>query len=42
MAAALSAYVLMWPALVLVVMAAIARGFAKDVRDARREGRDIV
>lgn len=42
MESALSAYVLMWPAVVLVVMGAIARGFAKDVRDARRENRDII
>lgn len=38
----LTAYVLMWPAAVLVIMAVIARGFAKDVREAREEGRDVI
>jgi hypothetical protein len=38
----LSVYVLMWPAAVLAVLAVIARGFAKDVREARREGRDLI
>ncbi|WP_211489642.1 putative transporter small subunit [Georgenia thermotolerans] len=38
----LSAYVLMWPAAVFVIMTVIARGFAKDVREAREEGRDVI
>jgi hypothetical protein len=42
MTALLTAYVLVWPVLVLVVLVAIARGFAKDVREARREGRSVI
>lgn len=42
MTALLTAYVLMWPVLVLGVLVAIVRGFAKDARDARREGRPII
>ncbi|MEE1650170.1 putative transporter small subunit [Brachybacterium sp. J144] len=38
----LTAYVLMWPVLVLGVLIAIARGFAKDAAEARREGRPII
>ena len=38
----LTAYVLMWPVLVLGVLIAIARGFAKDVREARKEGRSVI
>jgi hypothetical protein len=42
MTALLTAYVLVWPVLVLVVLVAIARGFAKDVREARLEGRSVI
>ena len=38
----LTAYVLMWPVLVLGVLIAIARGFAKDAAELRREGRPII
>ena len=38
----LTAYVLMWPVLVLGVLIAIARGFTKDVREARRKGRPVI
>lgn len=38
----LTAYVLMWPVLVLGVLIAIARGFAKDVAEARKEGRPVI
>ena len=38
----LTAYVLMWPVLVLGVLIAIARGSAKDVREARKEGRSVI
>lgn len=38
----LSAYVLVWPVTVLVIMGVIARGFAKDVHQAHAEGRDII
>lgn len=42
MTALLTIYVLMWPVLVLGVLAAIARGFAKDAKEARDEGRMII
>lgn len=42
MTALLTAYVLMWPVLVLGVLIAIARGFAKDVKEARAEGRPVI
>jgi len=38
----LTAYVLMWPVLVLGILVTIARGFAKDAREAREEGRPII
>ncbi len=38
----LTGYVLMWPALVAVVMAVIARGFIREWLEARREGRDVI
>ncbi|HLS24592.1 MAG TPA: putative transporter small subunit [Beutenbergiaceae bacterium] len=38
----LTGYVLMWPVLVAVVMAIIARGFIREWWEARREGRDII
>ena len=40
MTALLTAYVLMWP--VLGILITIARGFAKDVAEARKEGRPII
>lgn len=42
MTALLTVYVLIWPVLVLLVMAVIALGFVRDVRDARREGRPVI
>src|SRR5690606_21193258 len=42
MTALLTAYVLMWPVLVLGILITIARGFAKDAREARKEGRPII
>lgn len=42
MTALLTAYVLVWPVLVLGILITIARGFAKDAREARREGRPII
>jgi len=42
MTALLTTYVMMWPVLVLGVLIAIVRGFVKDVRKARKEGRPIV
>lgn len=38
----LTLYVLMWPVLVLAVLAGIAAAFFKDWREARREGRSII
>lgn len=42
MTALLTVYVLMWPVIVLGILATIVRGFAKDVREARKEGRPII
>lgn len=42
MTALLTTYVLMWPVLVLGILITIARGFAKDAREARKEGRMII
>lgn len=42
MTALLTAYVLMWPVLVLGVLIAIAWGFYKDATEAKREGRQII
>ncbi|WP_163542869.1 putative transporter small subunit [Occultella kanbiaonis] len=39
---ALTAYVLIWPVIVAVVLFVIARAFVKEWLDARREGRDII
>ncbi|WP_029088777.1 putative transporter small subunit [Brevibacterium album] len=41
-AAVLTAYVLVWPILVAGILVTIARGFAKDVKEARVEGRPII
>ncbi|AFR06577.1 MULTISPECIES: putative transporter small subunit [Nocardiopsis] len=38
----LTAYVLIWPVLVAGVLVAIVRGFAKDVKEARKEGRPLI
>lgn len=42
MTALLTAYVLVWPVLVLGVLITIVRGFAKDVKEARAEGRQVI
>lgn len=42
MTALLTAYVLVWPVLVLGVLITIVRGFAKDVKEARAEGRPVI
>lgn len=42
MTALLTTYVLMWPVLVLGILITIARGFAKDAKEAREEGRMII
>ena len=42
MTALLTVYVLMWPVIVLGILATIVRGFAKDVREARKEGLPII
>ncbi|GAA1488769.1 putative transporter small subunit [Brachybacterium sacelli] len=42
MTALLTAYVLMWPVLVLGILITIAGGFAKDVKEARQEGRTVI
>lgn len=42
MTALLTTYVLIWPVLVLGILVTIARGFAKDVREARAEGRMVI
>ncbi|WP_435201708.1 putative transporter small subunit [Janibacter sp. GS2] len=40
--AALTFYVLIWPALVAIVLAVICVGFVREFRSARKQGRDIV
>lgn len=40
--ALLTIYVLIWPALVLVVLGVISKGFFKDWVTARRNGEDLV
>lgn len=39
---ALTAYVLVWPAIVALVLAFLVRGFVKDWREARKEGRPLI
>ncbi|MFW6639933.1 putative transporter small subunit [Nocardiopsis algeriensis] len=39
---ALTAYVLVWPAIVAAVLFFLVRGFVKDWREAREEGRPII
>ena len=40
--AALTFYVLMWPAIVAVVLFIIGRGFFREWLTSRREGRDLI
>ena len=42
MTALLTIYVLMWPALVLVVFGVLLRGYYADWQKARDEGRDMI
>ena len=39
---ALTVYVLMWPVIVAVVLAVICFGFVREMRAARKKGRDLV
>lgn len=39
---ALTAYVLVWPVVVIGTLTVIIRAFVKDARDAKREGRTII
>lgn len=38
----LTAYVLVWPIVVVGVLAVIIRAFVKDAREAKKEGRQII
>jgi len=38
----LTAYVLVWPIIVVGVLAVVIRAFVKDAKEAKREGRDII
>lgn len=38
----LTAYVLVWPVVVLGVLAVIVRAFVKDAREAKKENRQII
>lgn len=38
----MTAYVLVWPVIVIGVLAVIIRAFVKDAREAKREGRQII
>ena len=38
----MTVYVLVWPVIVIGVLAVIIRAFAKDAREAKREGRQII
>lgn len=40
--AVLTAYVLMWPVLVAIVLFVISRAFIRETAEARREGRKII
>lgn len=42
MTIALTVYVLMWPVIVAGVLLTIARGFFRELRQAKREGRPII
>ncbi|MCQ4240515.1 putative transporter small subunit [Stutzerimonas stutzeri] len=39
---ALTAYVLIWPALAALVFALLCTGLVNDIREARRNGTDLV
>ena len=39
---ALTAYVLVWPVLVAIVMFVIARGFLREWLESRRSGKDLI
>ncbi|CAN7311701.1 MULTISPECIES: putative transporter small subunit [Microbacterium] len=38
----LTAYVLVWPIIVVGVLTVVIRAFVKDAKEAKREGRDII
>ena len=38
----LTVYVLVWPVVVIGVLAVIIRAFTKDAREAKKEGRQII
>ena len=38
----LTIYVLMWPAIVAVVLAVICTGFVREMRAAKRKGKDLI
>jgi len=38
----LTAYVLVWPVVVIGVLTVIVRAFVKDAREAKQEGRQII
>lgn len=38
----LTGYILMWPVIVLGILIAIARGFFRDLKAARREGKPLI
>lgn len=38
----LTIYILVWPVISLAVLAVIVCATVRDIRDARREGRDVV
>ena len=40
--AALTAYVLVWPVIVIGTLAVIIRAYVKDARQAKKEGRSII
>jgi hypothetical protein len=42
MTIALTIYVLMWPVIVASVLFVIVRGFSREMRAAKREGRPII
>jgi len=42
MTVALTLYVLMWPVIVAVILFLIARGFFRDVAEAKKEGRPVI
>jgi hypothetical protein len=38
----LTIYVLMWPVIVAAILITIARGFFRDVSEAKKEGRPVI